>query len=102
MKITPKKSHGFLNYKIQTESFSLDIAHCRTEKYINPGELPKWNKSNIIEDLYRRDFTINALAIEILENNFNLIDPLKGIEDINNKIIKSINSPGFIYFSVLQ
>ena len=95
LKITPKKSHGFLNYKIQTESFSLDIAHCRTEKYINPGELPKWNKSNIIEDLYRRDFTINALAIEILENNFNLIDPLKGIEDINNKIIKSINSNSF-------
>ena len=95
LKITPKKSHGFLNYKIQSKNFSLDIAHCRTENYLNPGELPRWNKSNIIEDLYRRDFTINALAIEILENNFNVIDPLNGIEDINDKIIKSINSKSF-------
>ena len=72
MQLNVKKTHGFLNYKIQSDNYNIDLAHCRTEKYLYPGELPTWEKSNIIKDLFRRDITINALAIEIQEKDFKI------------------------------
>tara|TARA_B110000495_G_C23024431_1_gene608388 strand:- start:615 stop:1619 length:1005 start_codon:yes stop_codon:yes gene_type:complete len=95
LQLNVKKTHGFLNYKIQSDNYNIDLAHCRTEKYLYPGELPTWEKSNIIKDLFRRDITINALAIEIQEKDFKIIDPLNGIEDIDNKLIKIIHSDSF-------
>ena len=91
-----KKTHNFLNYKIYSEAGNLDIAHCRKETYPNAGALPIWKPANIIEDLFRRDITINAIAIEILEDSFEVIDPLNGIKDINEKIIKIIHSKSFL------
>ncbi|WP_461207048.1 tRNA nucleotidyltransferase/poly(A) polymerase family protein [Clostridium sp. DL1XJH146] len=47
-------------------------------------------KGNTIEeDLYNRDFSINSIAFDIIDNVF--IDPYKGIEDINNKLLKRVN-----------
>ncbi len=47
-------------------------------------------KGNTIEeDLYNRDFSINAIAFDILDNLY--IDPYKGIEDIQNKLLKQVN-----------
>lgn len=48
----------------------------------------------ITEDLKRRDFTINALAIEFIEKNkFELLDPFNGQEDLEKKTIKTVGSP---------
>ncbi len=52
-----------------------------------------WGKS-IEEDLERRDFTINALALRYLENDeFELIDPYGGKEDLDQHIVRTVNEP---------
>ena len=47
------------------------------------------------EDALRRDFTINAIALEIKLNKLDIIDPLNGIKDINNKIIRILHQDSF-------
>lgn len=74
----------------------IEITTYRTERdYVDrrhPGKI-EWGKS-IQGDLERRDFTINAIALKILnEENFELIDPLNGQEDIKNKLIRAVGDP---------
>jgi poly(A) polymerase/tRNA nucleotidyltransferase (CCA-adding enzyme) len=57
----------------------------------HPDEI-KFAKT-IEEDLSRRDFTINAMALEIQNSKFLLIDPYGGQEDIKNKIIRTVGNP---------
>lgn len=47
--------------------------------------------ANIYEDLSRRDFTVNAIAVNLYDNSF--VDPYKGREDIKNKIIRTVGIP---------
>ena len=97
LRIKSNKVHGFANYKLNlNNSLSIDIAHSRKEIYINPGSLPKWEKSDIHQDLYRRDFTINSIALEIHKSNLDLIDPLNGQEDLSKKIIRIIHNKSFL------
>ena len=51
---------------------------------------------DILTDLKNRDFTINAIACKIEKNKSELIDPLNGIEDLNNKIIRTIAEENII------
>ena len=89
--------HGFANYKLSFEnSISVDVAHSRKESYPNPGTMPKWEKSNIDLDLFRRDFTINSIALEIYKTKFYLLDPLNGQMDLSKKIIRIIHNRSFI------
>ncbi|MBC2856616.1 MAG: CBS domain-containing protein [Cetobacterium sp.] len=76
---------------------SLDITTLRSEYYEYPTALPTVIKGTIRDDLFRRDFTINALAIELTPNNFgNLLDYFKGYQDIKNKLIRVIHKISFI------
>lgn len=61
-------------------------------------DITEMRGGSIEEDLYKRDFTINAIAIEVKEDGSlgNNIDPLKGIEDIHNRIIRATNNNAFI------
>lgn len=45
------------------------------------------------EDLSRRDFTMNAIALEVHDSNFDIDDPYNGQEDIKNKIIRTVGNP---------
>jgi len=90
------KAHEFLNYKlILNNSFEIDVAHSRKESYQTLGKLPKWNKANISEDLFRRDFSINSIALEITKQNLELIDPLDGILDIDKRSIRILHDKSF-------
>ena len=69
--------------------FKIDIATSRKEYYAHPGALPEVEFSSLKEDLFRRDFTINALAIEISRHNFGrLLDLFDGRKDLSEGKIR--------------
>lgn len=75
----------------------IDLASSRVEYYEYPASLPIVENSTIKEDMYRRDFTINSMALEI-EGNFSseVIDFYNGQEDLKNKKIKVLHNLSFI------
>lgn len=75
----------------------LDIASSRTEYYECPGCLPIVYSSDIKADMYRRDFTINAMAFEIDNQNFGkLIDFYNGYQDLKDKKIRILHNLSFV------
>jgi|UniRef100_A0A7V3RFF4 tRNA nucleotidyltransferase (CCA-adding enzyme) len=83
--------------KILLNGNSIDVATARTEYYEVPGALPKIESSNLKKDLYRRDFTMNAMAIDLVPPKFGtLLDFFGGREDIKNRTIRVLHSMSFI------
>jgi len=75
----------------------LDIAQTRKETYARPAILPKVEPAAINEDLYRRDFTINAMAMEITKNRpYLMLDPFFGQRDLKQKLIRVLHKKSFI------
>ena len=75
----------------------LDVATARLEYYEYPAALPTVELSSIKMDLYRRDFTINALAVQLNERRFGtLIDPFEGRRDLKERTISVLHSLSFI------
>ncbi len=78
-------------------SFKLDVATARTEYYESPAALPKVETSSIKKDLYRRDFTINTLAVKLNPNDFGvLIDFFGGQRDLREKTIRVLHNLSFV------
>lgn len=76
---------------------TLDVATARIESYEAPGALPTVQRSSIKEDLRRRDFTINTLAIRLNPDHFGeLVDLHGGLRDLQNKTIRVLHSLSFI------
>lgn len=76
---------------------SLDIVTARREYYEYPAALPKVERSNIWSDLFRRDFTINCMAIILNEHHFGeMIDYFGGMKDLQNKQIRVLYNLSFI------
>ena len=83
--------------KFRCGELSIDIATARGETYPHPGALPKVYPGSLKEDLFRRDFTINAMAINLCPQNFGeLIDPYKGKEDLEKGLIRILHERSFI------
>lgn len=75
----------------------IDITSARTEYYDYPAALPTVEMSSLKEDLFRRDFTINAMAIKINNDHFgNLIDYFHGYNDIEHNKIKILYNLSFV------
>ncbi|MGY4689519.1 CBS domain-containing protein [Salibacterium sp. K-3] len=75
----------------------VDFTTSRTEYYETPAALPKVSRSNIKEDLYRRDFTMNAMAASLHPSHFgDLIDYFHGREDINRKTLRVLHNLSFV------
>jgi hypothetical protein len=92
--ITHKK---FGTASITTNSMRVDLASARVEKYPKPATLPHVYPSTIIEDLNRRDFTINAMAMSISKENFGeIFDPFNGLDDIKKNIIRVLHANSFV------
>ncbi len=76
---------------------SLDLISARKETYSAPGALPTVTKSTIDDDLLRRDFTINAMAIRVDSDHFGeLHDPLHGQADLEKKLIRVLHPKSFL------
>ena len=75
----------------------VDVARARQESYVRPAALPEVQSSNLKQDLFRRDFTINALALRLTEGNFGeLIDFFGGQADLNGQTIRVLHNHSFI------
>ena len=75
----------------------IDVATARLEYYDHPATLPKIEQSSLRSDLYRRDFTINSIAIKLNgDNAFSLVDLFNGERDLKNKEINVMHNLSFI------
>ena len=77
--------------------FKIDVATARKEVYERPAALPTVEFSSLRDDLYRRDFTINAMAVNVNKDNFGLfVDFFGGIKDLEKGIIRILHDMSFI------
>jgi tRNA nucleotidyltransferase/poly(A) polymerase len=77
-------------------SVRVEISSTRREEYPKPGK-PVYHHATMLEDLRRRDFTANAMAISLNDGSYGLLlDPLNGIADIENRHIRLVSNYGFI------
>ena len=88
-KIVPFKK--FATAKIPFKDYEIEVASARLEKYDESSRSPsEVVMSNIEDDLLRRDFTINAMAVSLNKENFGeFFDPFNGMEDLSNKILRT-------------
>lgn len=76
---------------------SLDFVTARTEFYEHPTALPTVERSSIKQDLHRRDFTINTLAVRLTPDRWGeLLDFYGGREDLDDKLIRVLHSLSFV------
>ncbi len=82
---------------ILADGFKIDVATARREFYEYPAAFPKVELSSIKKDLYRRDFTINAMAIQLNQKYFGkLIDFFGGQRDLSIGIIRVLYNLSFV------
>jgi tRNA nucleotidyltransferase (CCA-adding enzyme) len=75
----------------------VDVASTRLEYYESPGVLPTVERSSLRHDLYRRDFTINTLALCINEGRFGLLtDYFGGRQDLQKRTVKVLHNLSFV------
>jgi tRNA nucleotidyltransferase (CCA-adding enzyme) len=75
----------------------IDVVTTRTEFYDAPGALPAVERAGLREDLYRRDFTINAMAASLAANDFGrLVDPFGGRADLEAHVLRVLHNLSFI------
>ncbi len=79
------------------DKWKVDLATCRSEHYDRPGALPTVHPGDIDLDLYRRDFTINAMAIELIPSRWGeVIDLYGGREDLEAYLLRILHEDSFI------
>tara|TARA_B110000014_G_C20125062_1_gene598554 strand:- start:876 stop:2300 length:1425 start_codon:yes stop_codon:yes gene_type:complete len=78
----------FKTVRLVSEEYQIEIAETRKESYYEKSRKPDVESATLEEDLLRRDFTINAIAMSLNKKDFGeIIDPLGGIKDLNKGII---------------
>ena len=85
----------FLTYKVVADALpEIDIATARKERYRAPGALPSVTAGRLKDDLLRRDFSINALALDLMDGT--LHDPTAGEADIRGRIVRALHERSFV------
>ena len=74
----------------------LDLVTARRECYPRPGQLPQVAPGSIADDLARRDFSINAMALPLTPGDGELLDPQGGLADLESGIIRILHPRSFI------
>lgn len=75
----------------------VDVATARTEFYDYPAALPRVERASIRQDLFRRDFTINAMAASLRGEDFGrLVDPFGGLRDLERRVVRVLHNLSFI------
>jgi tRNA nucleotidyltransferase (CCA-adding enzyme) len=85
----------FLTYKVTADGQpEIDIATARKERYRAPGALPTVTAGHLKDDLLRRDFSINAMAVDLMTGE--LHDPAGGARDLAAMSIRVLHDQSFI------
>ena len=85
----------FLTYKVTAPEFpEIDLATARKERYRKPGALPAVSAGRLKDDLIRRDFSINAIALDLLDGTMH--DPANGVADIEARLVRVLHDRSFI------
>ncbi|TEB17480.1 Multifunctional CCA protein [Pelotomaculum sp. FP] len=75
----------------------VDVATARVEFYQHPAAMPQIETSSLHQDLYRRDFTINAMAVSLNQNDFgDIIDYFGGREDLERGLVRVLHNLSFV------
>jgi poly(A) polymerase len=82
---------------MESEGRKIEFASARTESYDRNSRKPTVESGTLKEDLSRRDFTFNALAIPLHKPD-EIIDIFNGIEDLKNRILKTPLNPNITFF----
>lgn len=95
---TPDKVHDrFETRTISLDGFTYDLARARTETYAHPGALPTVAPAGIDEDVGRRDFTVNALALGLAgSSRGRLLEAPHGLEDVEAHRLRVLHPRSFI------
>lgn len=85
--------YGTVTFRINNQSF--EVTTYRADGNYSDGRRPDQVtfSTNILDDLSRRDFTVNAIALNMLSNVNDYVDPFNGIKDIENKVIRTVGDP---------
>jgi tRNA nucleotidyltransferase (CCA-adding enzyme) len=91
-----KKHHNFGTATVYFGKHHIDFATARKETYQHCGALPKVKPAGLKEDLARRDFTINAMALRLNKNNYlELVDFYGGLSDLRKSLIRVLHKQSF-------
>jgi len=81
--------------RVSGRGFRLDLARARREGYPHPGSLPVVAPATLTEDLARRDFTINAVALRLEPAPLEVIDPFRGVADTRSSLVRVLHDRSF-------
>lgn len=87
----------FNTFGISAGSGRMDIAMARRESYARPGALPRVSPGMMSDDLARRDFSINAMAVSLASDSWGeLLDPFDGQRDLGRKLVRALRPFSFM------
>ncbi len=87
---------AFRTATLKGTDFHLDVASARAESYRRPGALPTVRPGTLRDDLSRRDFTVNAIALGLTgEYRSAIIDPFGGRADLQAKLLRVLHEASF-------
>jgi len=91
---TLTEDRRFLTAKITAPAGAVDVITARREVYPHPGALPRVTPGAIEDDLARRDFTVNAMAVR-LGRTWRLLDPFRGSADLRPRRLRVLHDRSF-------
>ena len=82
---------------VRAGPLAFDFATTRTETYDEPGALPRVEAAGLADDLKRRDFTVNALAVALVGDDLgHLYDPHGGLADLDAGVVRILHAGSFL------
>lgn len=93
----PRGRAGTRTRRSPSKTMRIDVASCRKEVYPQPAAYPKVAPGTLQDDLFRRDFTINAMAMALAPQAFGtLVDPFGGLRDLKARRLRILHPKSFL------